>query len=152
MSMNWYCIRSGRAVARELGIAAALVATVGLAPVIAAAADAETNPSAMESQDTAPKQTAAGSVSSVAEGLIVLHRSAEPDLRLIVDGETHVAVDGQDAPMSALREGQEVRASYQETGGAAKAIRIDALSAESQPMIRAMSPNDPEWEQTHQGG
>ncbi len=141
MSRNSYCIRSGRAVARDLGIAAVLLATMGLSPVVAAADD----------DASARQRTARGLLLSVDDAGIVLHRSAEPDLRLTVDAGTHVAKDGQSASVSDLRGGEEVRASYQEADGVAKAIRIEAQSEEGQP-VRTMSPDDPAWNEVHQGG
>jgi hypothetical protein len=149
MSTNSYYIHTRRAAARELAIAGVLLATIGLAPVVARAGDATTDRSAME--PGAPERTATGLLTSVADWVIVIHRSAQPDLWLTIDGGTHVALNGQTATVSALREGQEVRASYRETNGDAKAIRVEAHSEDGQP-VRVMSPNDPEWNQTHQGG
>jgi len=158
MLTHLYPIRSFRPVARELGIAAVLLAAIGLAPAITAADDAAsrtaTAPAAPEGQpmvESAEQRTAFGLVASVDNGRIALHRGAEPGLRLTVDGGTHVTLDGRTASLSKLHGGQEVRASYQETNGVAKATQIEAHSAQGQP-VRTMSPDDPEWDQVHQGG
>jgi hypothetical protein len=149
---------SFRSIARELGIAAVLLATIGLAPAITAADDAAfrsaTAPAASEGRpmvETAEQRTAVGLVASIDNGRIALRRGAEPDLRLTVDGGTHVAVDGRTASLAELRSGQEVRASYQEANGVAKATQIEARSAQGAP-VRTMSPDDPEWDQAHVGG
>jgi hypothetical protein len=155
MATNPYSIRSLGGLARDLGIAAALFATIGLAPAAASAGDvtarAAMAPGSTEQVASASELTASGLLASVDSDRIVLHRSAAPDLQLSVDGGTYVAVDGQSASVSSLRSGQEVRASYQESNGVARAIEIQAQNGQGQP-VRSMSPNDPEWGQTHQGG
>ena len=159
MSTRPYRIRSLRLVAHDLGIAAALLATIGLAPSLAAAGDDAASPSATAS--AAPNQqprvegasqcTTVGLVAAVDGSRIVLHRGTAPDLRLTVGEGTHVALDGRTASVSALRGGQEVRASYEEANGVAKATKIEAQSAQGQP-VRTMSPDDPAWDQAHSGG
>ncbi len=139
MSKNVSCIGS-RAIARDLWIAALLVATMGLVPGVAAA-----GPDAGE-------HTAKGLLLSVKPGEIVLQRSTEPDLRLTLDEATNVAMDGRSASSSDLREGDQVRAAYQETDGVARAIRIDGQRGETATTVQTMSPDDPAWDQVHQGG
>jgi hypothetical protein len=159
MSTNSHCIRSSRAVARYLGIASVLLATIGLCPAVAAADDATyqtaaapSTPEQQQASASAPQRTATGLLLSVGDAGIVLHRSAEPDLRLAVDRGTRVALDGRSASVSDLRRGSEVRASYQETNGVAKAIRIDARRGDGSQPVQTMSPDDPEWDSVHQGG
>jgi len=65
--------------------------------------------------------------------------------------EQQQELDGNGASVSAPSEGQDVRASYQGTGGEAKTSRSEAQTEEKQA-VHVMTPDDPEWEQTHQGG
>jgi hypothetical protein len=115
MSTKSCCIRSCRTVARDLGIATALLAAIGLAPVHAAAADDSTDPSA--TQPLAPEQ--------------------------------QQELDSQGAAVSDPGEGQDVRAAYQEQSGEAKAARTEGEDAST---LHVMSPTDPDWNETHQGG
>jgi hypothetical protein len=138
MSTN-ACRTRCRAIA--LGGAALLLATMVIAPAVAAAG-----------QDVAGQRTVKGLLLSVKDAEIVLHRSAQPDLRLTIDGSTNVAMNGRNASVSDLREGEEVRASYQETDGVARAIRIDAQGRAPTTAVQTMSPDDPEWDQAHVGG
>jgi hypothetical protein len=149
MLTNTTGIRSShRIVARGLGMATALLAMTGVPPA-AARADCE----------DAHASTATGSVLSVDTSAIVLHRAAKPDLRLTVDEGTSVAMDGRNASIAELRQGKEVRASYQDANGVARAIRIDAkgeggsvMRADEGQAVQTMSPDDPEWNDVHQGG
>ena len=71
MSTKSCCIRSCRTVARDLGIATALLAAINLAPVHAAAADDSTDPSATQPGATEQQQeldNQATSVSAPTEG------------------------------------------------------------------------------------
>jgi hypothetical protein len=156
MSTNSRCIDSLRTVARALGSAAVLFATIGLAPAVAAADD-DVNyqaaaPEQQQAAASAPQHVAKGLLLSVEGAAIVLHQGAQPDLRLTIDGGTHIAMDGQAVSASALRQGEEVRASYQEANGVARAIRIDARSGADAATVQTMSPDDPEWDSVHQGG
>jgi hypothetical protein len=144
MSTHPYRIRSLRLAAHDLGIGAVLLATIALGPSVAAAGDDAASSSATQC-------TTVGLVAAVDGGRVVLHRGTAPDLRLTVGEGTPVALDGRASSVSALRGGQEVRASYEETNGGAKALRIEAQSAQGQP-VRTMSPDDPEWDQAHPGG
>jgi hypothetical protein len=49
-----------------------------------------------------------------------------PDLRLKVDASTPVMLDGKQASVAELREGTQVRASYDEVNGERRAMRIEA--------------------------
>jgi hypothetical protein len=118
MSTKSCCIRSCRTVARDLGIATALLAAIGLAPVHAAAANDDT---------TDPSVTQPGATDQQQE------------------------LDSQGAPVSAPSEGQDVRAAYQEQSGEAKASLIEAQGEEAST-LHVMSPSDPDWNETHQGG
>jgi hypothetical protein len=138
MSKDAKRIRSLTVTMRHAAVAAVLLAAAALAPTHAAGDDAT--------------RTASGLVLAVDEAGIVVRRSAEPDLRLTVDPATHVARDGQSTSVSDLRPGEEVRAAYAETNGVAKAIRIDAQGSSEGTNVRTMSPDDPEWNQTHDGG
>jgi hypothetical protein len=138
MSNDAYRVHSLNVTMRRAAVAAALLAVAALAPALAAGDDAT--------------HTASGLVLAVDEAGIVVRRSAEPDLRLTVDPATQVARDGQNTSVSDLRPGEEVRAAYEETNGVAKAIRIDAQGAAGSSNVRTISPDDPEWDQVHQGG
>jgi hypothetical protein len=122
------------------GIAALLVGAMGVAPAVATAGP------------DVGQQTAKGLLLSVKDAEIVLHRSAQPDLRLTVDEGTNVAMDGRSVSVTDLREGEEVRASYQELNGVSHAVRIDAQGGEAAGTVQTMSPDDPEWDQAHVGG
>ncbi len=144
--------------ARGIGIAAVILATNGIAPA-ARADDAASRAAAPRDARAAHQNTATGHVRSVGQSEIVLRRAAQPDLRLAVDDATSVAIDGRSASTAELREGNEVRESYQDGGGVAKAIRIEAKRERGEAMrtedgqaVRVMSPDDPEWDQVHQGG
>jgi hypothetical protein len=109
-------------VERRLYVAAALAATIGLAP--AARADPDRAGSASPREVRAEEQSAATSAST-------------PE----------------------LREGDEVRASYQDANGETRAIRIEPKresagkeGIEEGHAVQTMSPDDPEWDQVHQGG
>jgi hypothetical protein len=141
--MSSYCIRSRRTVTRGLGIAAALLAGIALSPTVASADDEAA---------TSMQRTAEGQLASVDGAGIVLHRSAQPDLRLDVDADTHVAKDGEKASISDLRQGEPVRASYEETNGVARATRIEAKRGAEPSNVQTVNPDDPEWNSLHSGG
>jgi hypothetical protein len=129
-----------RFLSRALGMAALLLG-VGVAPAVASASG----------DASAREQSARGPVASVDGAAIVLHRTAEPDLHLVVEPGTRVAMNGRSASVSDLQEGEEVRASYQESNGVATATRIDA-EGDDGGSVQLMSPDDPEFAQLHQGG
>lgn len=124
MSKNSNCIRSRSVIARYLGIGAMLLATMGLAPAVVAADDDSTHRSAEATGAPERQQGFASDRQRTASGLTL-------------------SIDDAVA-------GEEVRASHQEANGAAKA-RSEAQSGEAQS-VRTISPNDPEWDQVHQGG
>ena len=76
------------------------------------------------------ERVATGRLSAVDGSGIVVHQAEAPDLHLAVDPETRLAMNGRQASLADLREGSEIRATYQTVHGEAKAIRVDAQSAE----------------------
>jgi hypothetical protein len=55
----------------------------------------------------------------------------QPGIKLKVNNSTRITVDGKDASVSELREGTQVRASYQGSGEQATAVRIEARSGKN---------------------
>lgn len=152
--------RANRLATSKLSIAVVLIATAtALTPILTAASeDAALGgarapvPGGQPSGEAGThEQTAAGLLGFIDHNAIVVLRGAGPDVRLTVDGSTNVQLDGRGVSVSALREGQEVHAKYEETNGVARATGIEAQTESGQP-VRSMSPNDPEWNEVHQGG
>lgn len=70
--------------------------------------------------------TATGQVVRASDDELVLRQAGEQELKLKVSDDTPVMMDGRQASVSDLKEGTQVRASYQEQGGTPQAIRIEA--------------------------
>ncbi len=77
------------------------------------------------------QQSVTGTVAQVSADEVQVDTANQPGLKLKVNNSTRITVDGKDASASELREGTQVRASYQGTGDQATAIRIDARSSRS---------------------
>jgi colicin import membrane protein len=81
-----------------------------------------------ETTASAAQQTVNGQVVRASQDELVLRQQGtdQPDLRLKVDGQTPVMIDGQQKTITELQSGMEVRASYDASGAEPKAIRIEA--------------------------
>jgi hypothetical protein len=80
--------------------------------------------------DTATPKTVTGQVvSASASEVVVKPEAGQPELKLKVGSDTSVTIGGQQGTVSDLKEGTQVRASYQEKGGEPQAIKIEAQSA-----------------------
>jgi hypothetical protein len=77
------------------------------------------------------QQSVTGTVAQVSADEVQVDTANQPGLKLKVNNSTRITVDGKDASASELREGTQVRASYQGTGDQATAIRIEARSSRS---------------------
>lgn len=97
-----------------------------------ASKDAQQQATAATGQDaTAPagQRSATGQVVSAKQDELVLRQgSGAPDLKLKVSPSTTVMMGGREASVSELKEGTQVRASYQQEGDDQQAIRIEALT------------------------
>jgi hypothetical protein len=72
--------------------------------------------------------TATGQVVSAKEDELVLRQQGDPkELKLKVDSSTRVLIDGKQASVKELREGTQVRASFDAGQGEPKATRIEAI-------------------------
>jgi hypothetical protein len=129
----------------RIGVAAAFAAVVLLAGAACQRQENGTQGkqqagSAQQSRQSAQQQassqgsstaqrTVQGRLVRASQDEIVLRQgSGEPDLRLKVDPDTKVTVGGgQQGSITALQEGTQVRASYDESSGAPKAIKIEAM-------------------------
>jgi hypothetical protein len=84
-------------------------------------------------------KTVSGEVADVSRDHVTVNRSDGSPMDLRVTGSTKVTVGGKKAQVGALEQGDQVRASYAQSGGAATATRIDvkgkggSRSAGSQP-------------------
>ncbi len=85
-------------------------------------------PKAAGAEQTA-QRTVTGRVVRAGQEEIVVRQGTgdEPDLRLKVGPQTKVTVDGRQRSVGDLQEGTQVRASYDESGGAPEATRIEAV-------------------------
>jgi hypothetical protein len=73
------------------------------------------------------ERTVNGSVvRATPDELVLRQEGGLPDLRLKVDGGTPVMLDGRQASVADLREGTQVRASFDEANGEPRATRIEA--------------------------
>jgi hypothetical protein len=78
-------------------------------------------------QQEAGQRSVNGSIVRASSDELVLRQEGGlPDLRLKVDGSTPVMLDGKQASVAELREGTQVRASYDEVNGEQRATRIEA--------------------------
>lgn len=75
------------------------------------------------------QQSVTGTLAQASADEVKVDSASQPGLKLKVNKSTRITVDGKDASASDLREGAQVRASYQGSGDAATAIRIEAKSA-----------------------
>jgi len=69
----------------------------------------------------------AGRVAAARPGEVVVESTERPEIALRISGDTRIAVDGQPAAASQLAPGVEVRASFEQRGGRATALSIEAL-------------------------
>ena len=69
----------------------------------------------------------AGRVAAARPGEVVVESTERPEIALRIGSETRIAVDGQPAPATRLAPGVEVRASFEQQGGRATALSIEAL-------------------------
>jgi len=80
---------------------------------------------------TSGERSVSGSVVRASASELVLRQEGGlPDLRLEVNESTPVMLDGRQASISQLREGTQVRASYEEANGEPRATRIEAQGGE----------------------
>jgi colicin import membrane protein len=80
------------------------------------------------------EKTVSGKVVRVSQQELVLRPSSggqDSDLRLKVSSSTPITIDGRQGSATDLKEGTQVRASYQESGGAPMATKIEAQSSAS---------------------
>lgn len=75
------------------------------------------------------QQSVTGTLAQASADEVKVDSASQPGLKLKVNKSTRITVDGKDASASDLREGAQVRASYQGSGDSATAIRIEAKSA-----------------------
>jgi hypothetical protein len=74
--------------------------------------------------------TVTGKVVSAKEGeLVVKDLENDEELKLKVESSTQVLIDGRQAPIGNLREGAQVRASFDSVEGERRATRIEAMGA-----------------------
>jgi hypothetical protein len=74
------------------------------------------------------QKSVTGTVAQASADEVRVDTANQPGIKLKVNNSTRITVDGKDASVSELREGTQVRASYQGTGDQATAIRIEARS------------------------
>ncbi len=74
-------------------------------------------------------RTVTGRVADVRPEEVTVSRSGGAPLKLRVTRSTKVTVHGQSASATSLQQGDEVRASYAESGGAATAMKIDVTGS-----------------------
>ena len=70
-------------------------------------------------------KTIAGRIADVSQERMTLKKSDGTPMNLRVTDSTKVTVDGQKGSVKSLRQGDEVRASYAQSGGSATAMKID---------------------------
>jgi colicin import membrane protein len=85
-------------------------------------AQQEQQPSGAHQHD----QTLTGKVSQLSDDSVTIQSPQGERQELEIVPQTRVTIGGEDAQRGQLAEGQEVRASYMEHGGARIAVRIDA--------------------------
>lgn len=78
---------------------------------------------------TGSEQSVSGTLAQASADEVKVDTASQPGLKLKVNKSTRITVDGKDASASELREGAQVRASYQGSGDSATAIRIEANSS-----------------------
>jgi len=105
-------------------------ATSGQSAAGSSAAGQPSGASTSAGADTATPKTVTGQVvSASASEVVVKPEAGQPELKLKVGSDTSVTIGGQQGTVSDLKEGTQVRASYQEKGGEPQAIKIEAQSA-----------------------
>lgn len=75
------------------------------------------------------EQTVTADVVKASEQELVLGQDGEPSMRLTLNPQTQVTVDGRQARATDIQEGAQVRASYRSENGEQVATRIEAQSA-----------------------
>jgi hypothetical protein len=77
------------------------------------------------------QKSVTGTVAQASPDEVRVDTANEPGIKLKVNNSTRITVDGKDASVSELREGTQVRASYQGSGDQATAVRIEARSGKT---------------------
>ena len=75
------------------------------------------------------QKSVTGTVAQASADELQVDTANQPGMRLKVNNSTRITIDGKDASVSELREGSQVRASYQGNGDQATATRIEARSS-----------------------
>jgi hypothetical protein len=87
-------------------------------------------------------KTVAGRIADVSHDRVIVKKSDGAPMNLRVTDSTKVTVDGQKGPVESLRRGDEVRASYAQSGGSATAMKIDVKRTGRSGAAGAGSPSD----------
>jgi hypothetical protein len=77
------------------------------------------------------QKSVTGTVAQASPDEVRVDTANQPGIKLKVNNSTRITVDGKDASVSELREGTQVRASYQGSGDQATAVRIEARSGKT---------------------
>jgi hypothetical protein len=77
------------------------------------------------------QKSVTGTVAQASADEVRVDTANQPGIKLKVNNSTRITVDGKDASVSELREGTQVRASYQGSGEQATAVRIEARSGKN---------------------
>lgn len=93
-------------------------------------------------------KTVTGRIADVAQDAVTVKKSDGTPMSLRVVDSTKVTVDGQKGLVGSLKQGDEVRASYAQSGGSATAMKIDVTrkpkpSSSSPGATGPSSPSDP---------
>lgn len=91
-------------------------------------------------QDNQPMQRIRGAVMAVSPNTLTVRSEDRGDVRLQVSDATVVNLDGRSAPLSAVRAGADVRASYRILDGDTTATQLDITSNESGDEGQGASP------------
>ena len=87
------------------------------------------------------EQTVTADVVKASEQELLLGQGGEPSMRLTLNPQTQVTLDGRPASAAQLEEGAQVRASYRSESGEQVATRIEAQSA---AVVKPASPESGE--------
>jgi hypothetical protein len=87
-------------------------------------------------------KTIAGQIAEVSQDRMTLKKSDGTPMNLRVTNSTKVTVDGQKGSVESLRQGDEVRASYAQSGGSATAMKIDVKRTRGSGSSSTGSPSD----------
>ena len=101
-------------------------------PVAQAPLPSAPQPSAQAQSD----QFIVGQVLTASEDEVMVSVRGEPQLRLQVEPSTQIIVDGRQGGAKDIQEGSQVRASYRDSEGEQKAVRIEVTSS-AQPGMPA---------------